>query len=399
MLALLAESALRVSVLGAVAWLCMRSLRLRNPHVEKLVSRLVLVAGLVLPALVYFRLAPVFDLPASLPTLAVTGLSGAPAPAAGLRLAPLMIVLTTIYLGVAAILLTAFVAGIVRMGRLCRAAQPLPAADDLRASACIQSPATFGSTVLVPEAARNWSFADLDAVLTHERAHVRWRDCHWQWLAQLHQVVFWFSPFAWWLRHRLAVLAEATSDDAVLSAGHDPVAYAELLLAFARHPDRRRVAISASGPEISSRIERILSRAPPSRPLRRITGILAAALLIPATLFAAASASSAGAPVYRETNGGKDGGPYIVDFGDLAKAGEHYPPLAAQNGIAGKVTVGATIDSVGRVVDVKALAEQPDDPQYGFGATALDLARTVRFANPGKKTSYVKFQVKFTLED
>jgi len=64
MLALLAESALRVSVLGAVAWLCMRALRLRNPHVEKLVSRLVLVAGFVLPAVVYFRLAPVFDLPA-----------------------------------------------------------------------------------------------------------------------------------------------------------------------------------------------------------------------------------------------------------------------------------------------------------------------------------------------
>ena len=398
MLALLAESALRVSVLGAVVWLCMRTLRLRNPHVEKLVSRFVLVAGLTLPAVVYFRLAPVFDLPASLPVLAVTGVSGAAAPAADLPLAPLMFALTAIYLGVAAILLTAFAAGLVRMGRLCRAAQPLPAADDLRSSARILSPATFGSIVLVPEAARALSSAELDAVLAHERAHVRGRDCYWQWLAQLHLVVFWFSPFAWWLRHRLAVLAEATSDDAVLLAGHDPVAYAELLLAFASYP-RRRVAMSASGPEISSRIERILSRAPPSRPPRRITGILAAALLIPATWFAAASASSAGAPEYRETNGGKDGGPYIVDYGDLARLDEHYPAVAAQQGIAGKVTVGATIDSAGRVIDVKVLAEQPDDPQYGFGAAALDLARTVRFANPGKTTAYVKFQVKFTLED
>jgi TonB family protein len=399
MLALLVESALRVSVLGALAWLCMRALRLRNPHVEKLVSRFVLVAGMVLPALLYFRLVPVFDLPASLPVLRATGVSGPTVAAAGLRVAPLIFMLTTIYLGVSAILLTAFIAGLVRMGLLCRAALPLSAADDLRSSARIRSPATFGSIVLVPEAARDWSPAELDAVLAHERAHVCWRDCYWQWLAQLHLVLFWFSPFAWWLRHRLAVLAEATSDDAVLSAGHDPVAYAELLLAFARHPDQRRVVMHVSGTEISSRIERILSRAPPSRPPRRIAFILAAALLIPATLFAAASASSAGAPVYRETNGGKDGGPYIVDFGDLARLGEHYPPLAEQQGIGGKVTLGATIDSAGRVIDVKVLAEQPDDPQYGFGAAALDLARTVRFANPGKKTAYVKFQVKFTLED
>jgi TonB family protein len=401
MLALLAETAVRALLLGAVVWLALRALDLRNPHVEKFVWRVVLVAALVLPALLYWQLAPAFEVPVPFVTPAEVGAQGAAqSPATAARGATLIAVLATIYLGVAALLLARFVIGLARMARLSRAAKPSASNPGVRLSAGVNSPATFGSTILLPEAAQTWRVSELDAVLAHEGAHVRWHDCHWRWLAHLHAVVFWFSPFSWWLHHRLGVLAEATSDDAVLAANHDPIAYAELLLQFARNPNPGRVAMSVSGHKVSTRIERILSRAPPSLPSGRIVRVVALALLIPASVFAAASVSPAAASTeYQELDSNNPAGPRIVDYGDLTQLGERYPEAAKQARMGGRVTLGATIDAEGRVLDVKVLDVQPSDPQYGFGETALELARNVRFANPGKAPVKVKFMVKFVLED
>jgi TonB family protein len=401
MLALLAETAIRALLLGAAAWVTLHALGLRNPHVEKLVWRAVLVAALVLPALLYWRLAPVFEVSVPFVVPPEGGAQGAgPPPAVAPRVASLFIALAAIYLGVVSLLVAGFVTGLARMARLSRAADPMPSRAGVRLSAGIRSPATFGSISRRPAAARMWRAAELDAVLAHEGAHVRWRDCHWLWLAQLHLIVFWFSPFSWWLRQRLGALAEATSDDAVLAADHDHIAYAELLLGFARNPNPGRVAMSASGPKVSERIERILSRAPPSAPPRRIARVVAAALLIPATVFAAASLNASASPAdYQEVDNNNPAGPRIVDYGDLARLDARYPVQAKQAGVSGRVTLGATIDAEGRVLAVTVLDVQPSDPQYGFGETAMDIARTVRFANPTKAAMNVKFQVKFVLED
>ena len=108
------------------------------------------------------------------------------------------------------------------MWRVSRAAQPMTTPDDVRLSARVRSPATFGTTILLPVDAHAWPADRLDAVLAHERAHVRSRDGYWSWLAQLHAAVFWFNPLGWWLQRRLEALAETTSDDAVVAARHDP---------------------------------------------------------------------------------------------------------------------------------------------------------------------------------
>lgn len=157
--------------------------------------------------------------------------------------------------------------------------------------------------------------------------------------------------------------------------------------------------MSASGPKISARIERILSRAPPALPPRRTARAVAFALLIPAALFAAASISAPANPAEYETlDSNNPAGPRIVDFGDLARLGDHYPPLAKQERVTGSVMLGATIDAEGRVIEVVVLEEQPAEPQYGFGAAALGIARTVRFANPRNAPMHVKFRVQFKLE-
>src|SRR5215813_133198 len=67
--------------------------------------------------------------------------------------------------------------------------------DGARVSAQCASPVTVGwlrPLVVLPEGWRSWPVAKLDAVLTHEREHVRRRDPLVQWLALLNRAVFWF---------------------------------------------------------------------------------------------------------------------------------------------------------------------------------------------------------------
>ena len=216
----------------------MRIIRVRNPHVEVLVWRMVLLAGLALPALLYLRLAPEFrdlvrtahDRGSGRRRLGHIRCRRIAVPGCRWRA-------IAIYLGVALLLFGRLMAGLVAMWRVSRAARSMTTPDDVRISARVRSPATFGTVILLPVDAHEWSADRLDAVLAHERAHVSSRDGLWSWLAQFHAAVFWFNPFAWWLQRRLEALAETTSDDAVVAARHDPVAYAALLLDFARHPN------------------------------------------------------------------------------------------------------------------------------------------------------------------
>jgi TonB family protein len=395
-LALLAGAAIRALLLGVATWTTLRLLRQRNPHVEKLVWRVVVVAALALPVLLFWRLVPVLDvhLPASL----LVAVSADPAAVVHARVSGstrLPMAMVAIYLVVTMFLLARFLIGLARMARARRAARPMPDRGGVFVSAHVHGPATFGSSVLLPESALTWPATRLDVVLVHERAHVRFRDCQWSWLAQLHVVAFWFSPFSWWLRRRLAILAEATSDDAVLAAHHDHFVYAELLLEFARNPNPGRVAMSASGPNVSARIERILSHEPPSLPPRRMAGALAILAMIPAALFAAATAGGPANPgAYPELDD-----PHIISYGELVNLDQHYPPLAIQEQVEGMVMIGAVIDADGRVLTVTVLKELPADPRYGFGAAAAEVARTVLFDNPRKQPVFVKFQVKFALGD
>jgi beta-lactamase regulating signal transducer with metallopeptidase domain len=53
--------------------------------------------------------------------------------------------------------------------------------------------------VILPKDCQEWTPQQLDAVLTHEREHVRRRDPLIQWLALVNRALFWFHPLSWWL--------------------------------------------------------------------------------------------------------------------------------------------------------------------------------------------------------
>ena len=88
--------------------------------------------------------------------------------------------------------------------------------------------------VILPKQWQEWPPQQLDAVLTHEREHVRRRDPLIHWLALVNRSLFWFHPLSWWLERKLSVLAEEACDAAVLARGHTPQDYSEYLLDISR---------------------------------------------------------------------------------------------------------------------------------------------------------------------
>jgi uncharacterized protein (TIGR03435 family) len=165
----------------------------------------------------------------------------------GFEWSPLEFILFVYAMG-ALWLLTRLAIGTFRAGRLRREANGCDGGL-LTSEECV-APMTVGwlcPAIILPLGWREWTRGRLDAVLAHERAHVRRRDPLVQWLALLNRAVFWFHPLAWWLERRLASLAEEACDAAVLDQGHDPVEYAEALLDIERSVKQAGARMEAMG--------------------------------------------------------------------------------------------------------------------------------------------------------
>jgi len=130
--------------------------------------------------------------------------------------------------------------------------------------ACPITVGCFRPVVILPKNWQEWPPQQLDAVLTHEREHVRRRDPLVQWLALVNRALFWFHPLSWWLERELSVLAEEACDAAVLAQGHSPQDYSEYLLDIARSVSRSGsrlgiVGMAMPGALLRQRIRQILN--------------------------------------------------------------------------------------------------------------------------------------------
>ncbi len=149
---------------------------------------------------------------------------------------------------------------------------------EVRLSPQAGGPATLGvfrAMVLLPETARHWSAARLQAVLAHEGAHVRRHDIASQTLARLVCAVFWFNPLLWLAARALRREAEFAADDAVLAGGMTASSYAAELVALASEivtPVRRLPAPSA-GMADSALMTRVQSVLAANASRRGVTGM------------------------------------------------------------------------------------------------------------------------------
>lgn len=271
LLGLLAEAAVRSLGLALFVGLLLRLVRRRTSLLELVAWRGVLLMALLMPALTSLLPTVPLALPLSwlppagtasgpLPVdhLLATGAvpppsaSVAPPPASSLRgLLGLTDLLPGLYLGVATYLTLRWILGLLLAHRLRRRAQVItdetiasllgerPSRPGRKcppvvlASTAVTAPVTVGlwrAAILLPADWHKWDPNHLRAVLVHEASHARRRDPLILALAELHRAWFWFSPLPWWLKRKIALLAEQASDEAVLAAGVEKAAYAALLL-------------------------------------------------------------------------------------------------------------------------------------------------------------------------
>jgi beta-lactamase regulating signal transducer with metallopeptidase domain len=166
-----------------------------------------------------------------------------------------------------------------RWGRAWRAADSLARAarsepgtpPDARVTDADVEPAVAGSfhpVVLLPAALlARLTGSQMDAVLAHEREHIRRYDNLTANLHRLVEALFWFHPAVWWIGRQMIEERERACDEAVLDHGHDGAVYAAGILEVCRHcVDRPRVSfsVSALSGNLAQRIRHILAGARPA---------------------------------------------------------------------------------------------------------------------------------------
>ncbi len=147
---------------------------------------------------------------------------------------------------------------------------------EIKESDEISSPVVLGilrPSIVVPNDWREWSAAKLNAVLAHERSHIRRFDPILQLLSAVHRAMLWFSPFSWILHKNMVRAAEEASDDSAVAAMGDRVFYSEVLLDFmrrgVRHANWVAVPMAKYGrPDV--RIRRILDGKSPEQGMTRV---------------------------------------------------------------------------------------------------------------------------------
>jgi uncharacterized protein (TIGR03435 family) len=102
----------------------------------------------------------------------------------------------------------------------------------------------------------------LNAVIAHERCHIRSHDNLAAAVHMLVEALFWFHPLVWWIGGRLIDERERACDEAVLQAGNDPADYAEGILTVCRFTLRAPLTCVAgvSGADLRTRIESIVRK-------------------------------------------------------------------------------------------------------------------------------------------
>lgn len=154
-----------------------------------------------------------------------------------------------------------------RVVAVLRAASPVHLPIDLKAmsSQAFIEPGVFGifdPILLVPEGiTEQLTLRQLEAILVHERCHVRRRDNVATAFHMVIEAVFWFHPVVWFLGARLTEERERACDEEVLRMGNDPAVYAEGILRvcelYLQSP--LRCVSGVTGSNLKKRIRAIIS--------------------------------------------------------------------------------------------------------------------------------------------
>ena len=285
MMNLLIDSALRSTVILAIAWIVTLALRRSSADLRHRIWLAALGGVTLLPLIEW--IAPSFlssgRILENVPTLAAF----AAAPAAAARSGAKIPWLVAIWMIGAALVMLRLAIGLARIAKVTRTARP--EGHQIRISHAINTPLTWGvlrPVVLLPAYSTEWSDDQRETVLRHEHAHIARHDWLWQILARLIAAAFWFHPLVWLAMAALRSEAERAADDRVLASGATPTDYAERLLEVARRmsgPTLLGGVAMTRGSEVERRVREILDssrRRSPARVWARVAIALGCVAII-----------------------------------------------------------------------------------------------------------------------
>ena len=124
--------------------------------------------------------------------------------------------------------------------------------------------------------------AMVDAILTHELAHVRRHDYLVNALQHVTETLLFYHPAVWWTSNRMRVERELCCDEAALTSCGDPVGYARALVTLEElRTSRRAFAVAATDGDLLSRIRNILGqRQTVASPVPALTTIAAIGIVL-----------------------------------------------------------------------------------------------------------------------
>jgi multidrug efflux pump subunit AcrA (membrane-fusion protein) len=313
MLDLLAQWTIRSAILILIGALILSAFRVKDPSTRLAAWIAVLVASMAIPAMTTV-------LPAIPLTVMETRVPDAAAPTSVDQTAPVTTLATPepqpqkishfdwqravliFYTLVTLAMLLRLGIGIAMTIRLRRRSCPTQEIG-IHQSTDVSAPVTLGilnPVIVLPVDWRDWEPAKLEAVLEHERSHIRRYDPVVQLLSAIHRALLWHSPLSWFLHSRIIRIAEEASDDAAVAATRDRAVYAEWLLEFMQRGVCNAGVPMARYGSVDKRIHRILSATVLSRGITRIAAIAVLAIAAPMA-YLTATAQLRSAPTAQPT--------------------------------------------------------------------------------------------------
>ena len=153
----------------------------------------------------------------------------------------------------------------------------------------LETPAAVGwfrPVIFLPlSAITGLSPVQLDAVITHELAHIKRLDSFVNLFQIAAETLLFYHPAVWWLSKRIRAERENCCDDVALSVCADPAAYARALASMAEWQIAPALAMAANGSPLAARVARILGAAKLEAGIRGAS-LAASALCLTASLVA-----------------------------------------------------------------------------------------------------------------
>jgi beta-lactamase regulating signal transducer with metallopeptidase domain len=147
--------------------------------------------------------------------------------------------------------------------------------------------------IVIPEAAAEWPWSRVRAVLLHELAHIKRNDVHIQTLAQMACAAYWFNPLVWFAANQLRLECERACDDSVLMGGTSGADYATHLYEIAHAGSAPASAPFAIGLAVHrSQLEQRLVAILNPRTPRHSTTVLGRVMVALPVLFVALAAGA-----------------------------------------------------------------------------------------------------------